>query len=146
MSHVVPSLLLGRISMCGYLQQLKCRTIRINPMQHMVCEPLAFSDMITEVFKSCRNLVLQKGTKWAMWSPFAIGISTCQYLWQMLCQTIGINAKRQDLVASSLSWHDEGSFEESQKPRFAKGGPHEPCGPQFPIVDISCKSSATRQR
>ena len=30
MSHVVPPLLLGRISKCGYLLQIECQTVRIN--------------------------------------------------------------------------------------------------------------------
>ena len=41
--------------------------------------------------------------------------------------------KQQDLGASGFCWQDQGSYEELQKPRFAKGGPREPCGPPFAI-------------
>ena len=60
-------------------------------------------------------------------------ISTCGYLLPIELQTIGINTKQQHLGASSLCLEDQGSFEELQKPRFAKAGPHEPCDSPFSI-------------
>ena len=85
--------------------------------------PLAFPDIIREVSKSYRNLDLQKGDHMAyVVSYLLLGRNlTYAFVWQIECQTIGINAKQQDLEASGPSWHDQGSFEELEKLRFAKG-------------------------
>ena len=60
-------------------------------------------------------------------------ISKCEFLPQIECQTIGINAKNQDLVPFGLSSDQRGTLEKFQKPRFAKGGPHGSCGPPCAI-------------
>ena len=87
-------------------------------------EPLALADRIREVSKSCRHLVLQKGDHMSHVVPRLVSgrISKCGYLVQIEWQTIGINAKQQDLAASGLCWDEEGSFKELQKPVIAKGG------------------------
>ena len=70
------------------------------------------------------------GTTRAIWSPFAIGPNFQVWITPANRATIGINSKKEDLAASGLCWHEQGSFEELQKLRFAKGD-HEPCGPPF---------------
>ena len=66
---------------------------------------LAFADMMREVFKTCRNLVLQRGDHMSHVVPPLLSgqISTCGYLLNIEWETIGINAKQQDLGASGLS-------------------------------------------
>ena len=68
-------------------------------------------------------------------------ISTCGYLLQIECQTIGINSKQQDLAASGLGLHDQGSSKELQKCPFAKRAPHEPCGALFKWLNLVLKYS-----
>ena len=100
-----------------------------------IWQPLVFADMIREVSNSCKNIVWQRGgPHQPCGPPFAIGwISMDWYLLLTDWQTIGINAKQQDSEASGLCWHDEGSFEELQKPHLERGGPYGSCGSPFPI-------------
>ena len=89
-----------------------------------IWEPLAFTDKVRRVSKSCRNHILERGDHMThVITPSILdGILKCSYLSQMECQTIGINAKQQDLGFSGLSWQDQKSFEELQKYRSAKEG------------------------
>ena len=88
-----------------------------------ISQPLAFVDMMRKVWKTCRNLVLQRGHHMSHVVPSLLlgWISTCGYLLPIEWQIIGINGKQRDFVTFGLFWQ-EGSFEELETSRFAKRG------------------------
>ena len=66
--------------------------------------------------------------------PLVFGrIFKCGYLLPIEWQTIRVNVKQQDLAASGLGSPLNRSLVKLVKRRFAKWGPHEPCGPHFGI-------------
>ena len=60
-------------------------------------------------------------------------IFKCGYLLPIEWQTMGDKGKQHDLAVSGLGSPLKKSFEKLVNHRFAKGGPHETCGPPFAI-------------
>ena len=106
----------------GYLRKIECQTIGINAKQQdWEASGLCWHDQGS--FKQLQKPCFTKGGPHepCVSPPLLLTrISKFWYLRQIECQTIGINAKQQDLGSTGLCWHNQGSSKELQKPCFAK--------------------------
>ena len=91
------------------------------------------ADQISEVSKSCQNLVLQREDIWLMGSPLCYWAEFSSV--DISCTS---STKQSESTPNSKIWEplalaDQIGFVDLPKHRFAKRGPHRSCGPLFAI-------------
>ena len=103
MSHVIPLCLWAEFRRLDISCKLSAKQPE-STTENSIWQPLAFANMIREISKSCRNLVLQRGDHVKHVVPhFLLGrISRCGYLLPIECEAIGINTKQKDLEAFGI--------------------------------------------